>query len=103
MPRYAVNVSCHTLCHPQDGNPRTLTNVVFMGMGEPLHNPDAVLAAATIMSHPLGLQLSHNKITVRTGRCCADLNGVVDYGRCAAMLLQRIVLLIIAVHLYQFC
>ena len=32
------------------------------GMGEPLHNLDAVLAAVDIMTDPLGLQLSHNKV-----------------------------------------
>ncbi len=37
------------------------------GMGEPLHNLDAVLAAVDIMTDPLGLQLSHNKV-----RLCAD-------------------------------
>ncbi len=31
-------------------------------MGEPLHNLDAVLAAVDIMTDPLGLQLSHNKV-----------------------------------------
>ena len=38
-----------------------ITNVVFMGMGEPLHNTDAVLTAIDILCHPLGLHLSHNK------------------------------------------
>lgn len=35
---------------------------VFMGMGEPLANMDAVLAAVDIMCHPQGLQLSHRKV-----------------------------------------
>lgn len=39
-----------------------VTNVVFMGMGEPLHNLPAVLAAVDILCDPLGLQLSHNKV-----------------------------------------
>lgn len=50
----------------QEGDPKTLTNVVFMGMGEPLHNLDSVLAACDVLNHPLGLELSHNKITVST-------------------------------------
>jgi adenine C2-methylase RlmN of 23S rRNA A2503 and tRNA A37 len=40
-----------------------ITNVVFMGMGEPLHNLDAVLAAVDIMTDPHGLQMSHNKVS----------------------------------------
>ena len=43
-----------------------VTNVVFMGMGEPLHNIDAVLAAVDILTDPRGLALSHNKVTVST-------------------------------------
>ena len=39
-----------------------VTNIVFMGMGEPLHNLPAVLAAVDILCDPLGLQLSHNKV-----------------------------------------
>lgn len=35
---------------------------ICQGMGEPLHNLDAVLASAEIMNHPLGLHMSHNKV-----------------------------------------
>lgn len=48
-----------------EGDPTPLTNLVFMGMGEPLHNLEAVLAATDIMTHPLGLHLSRNKVCVR--------------------------------------
>lgn len=34
----------------------------FMGMGEPLANIDAVLAAIDIVCHPKGLQLSAKKV-----------------------------------------
>jgi hypothetical protein len=40
----------------------SITNVVFMGMGEPLHNYEAVMAAVDIMCQPLGLHMSHNKV-----------------------------------------
>ncbi|KAG2435216.1 hypothetical protein HXX76_007299 [Chlamydomonas incerta] len=50
----------------QEGDRTPLTNMVFMGMGEPLHNTEAVLAAADIVSHYLGLHISHNKITIST-------------------------------------
>lgn len=39
-----------------------ISNIVFMGMGEPFHNLPAVLAALNIMCDPLGLQFSHNKV-----------------------------------------
>lgn len=43
-----------------------VTNVVFMGMGEPLHNVEAVLAAVDILTDTRGLALSQNKVTVST-------------------------------------
>lgn len=39
-------------------------NVVFMGMGEPLHNFEGVTEALRIMKDPFGLNLSGRKITV---------------------------------------
>ena len=39
-----------------------VTNVVFMGMGEPLHNIEAVLAAVDILVDPRGLAFSRNKV-----------------------------------------
>jgi 23S rRNA (adenine2503-C2)-methyltransferase len=41
-------------------------NIVFMGMGEPLHNYDEVMKAFRIMSHPRGLAISPRRITVST-------------------------------------
>eukprot|EP00242_Pyramimonas_sp_CCMP2087_P005115 CAMPEP_0198219994 /NCGR_PEP_ID=MMETSP1445-20131203/77128_1 /TAXON_ID=36898 /ORGANISM="Pyramimonas sp., Strain CCMP2087" /LENGTH=487 /DNA_ID=CAMNT_0043897605 /DNA_START=237 /DNA_END=1700 /DNA_ORIENTATION=+ len=43
-----------------------VTNVVFMGMGEPLHNVEAVIDAVDILASERGLALSSNKITVST-------------------------------------
>ncbi|MEW6583891.1 MAG: 23S rRNA (adenine(2503)-C(2))-methyltransferase RlmN, partial [Actinomycetota bacterium] len=43
-----------------------LTNVVFMGMGEPLQNPDAVLAACREMNDPRVLGLSARRIAIST-------------------------------------
>ena len=45
---------------------RRLTNVVFMGMGEPLLNYDAVLSSIDLLSHPHGLRLARRRITVST-------------------------------------
>ena len=45
---------------------RLVTNIVFMGMGEPLYNFDAVVAAVGVMSDQEGLGLSRRRITVST-------------------------------------
>ena len=45
---------------------RTITNVVFMGMGEPLDNFDPVVKAVKILISPDGFGLSHRKVTVST-------------------------------------
>jgi 23S rRNA (adenine2503-C2)-methyltransferase len=50
---------------PDDGG-RFVSNVVFMGMGEPLYNPDSVIAAIGVMSDNEGLGLSRRRITVST-------------------------------------
>lgn len=43
-----------------------LSNIVFMGMGEPLINLDAVLKALEILSSEDGIQISKRKITIST-------------------------------------
>ena len=43
-----------------------ITNVVLMGMGEPLDNIDNVLAAIDILEEPMGLKISHRRLTVST-------------------------------------
>lgn len=42
------------------------SNIVFMGMGEPMHNYDAVMKAADILHHPQGLNISARHITIST-------------------------------------
>ena len=50
---------------PNDGG-RFVSNIVFMGMGEPLANYAATVAAVRLLSHPEGLNLSQRRITVST-------------------------------------
>ena len=45
---------------------RHISNVVFMGMGEPFHNIDAVIPATNILIDRDGLGFSHRKVTVST-------------------------------------
>src|SRR5271167_2780511 len=63
---------------PQDD--RQLTNIVLMGMGEPLYNYPAVAAAVKTVMDPEGLSISRRKITLSTAgvvpmirRCGAEL------------------------------
>lgn len=53
----------------QEGEPREtsrLRNIVLMGMGEPLHNYDAVMKAIDILRDPSGLALAAERITLST-------------------------------------
>ena len=53
------------LGYSPDGD-RVITNVVFMGMGEPLANYRNVVPAAEVMMDDLGLDLSRRRVTVST-------------------------------------
>jgi 23S rRNA (adenine2503-C2)-methyltransferase len=46
--------------------PHPVAGVVFMGMGEPLLNYEAVMRAARIMAEPCGLAISGKAITIST-------------------------------------
>jgi 23S rRNA (adenine2503-C2)-methyltransferase len=41
-------------------------NIVLMGMGEPLHNYDATMAALALLNEPQGLGLSPRRVTLST-------------------------------------
>lgn len=45
---------------------RPITNLVFMGMGEPLHNLENLLRSIEILTAPWGLGMSPQRITVST-------------------------------------
>ncbi len=69
--------------------PRTLTNVVMMGMGEPLYNFDNVRDALELVSDGDGLSISKRRITLST-------SGVVpEIERCGA---EMGVMLAISLH-----
>lgn len=50
--------------HLSDGE--TLRNLVFMGMGEPLHHYDETARALRLLTHPKGLNISPRRVTVST-------------------------------------
>ncbi len=79
--------------------------IVFMGMGEPLHNLDHVHRAITVLCHPEGACLSPWRITVSTAGLVSgieklarmtprpllaiSLNATTDAGRSATMPVNR--------------
>lgn len=60
--------------------PRRLTNVVFMGMGEPLHNLDAVAKAVKVMTGQPGMDLGPRRITVSTVGLVPEIYRLADSG-----------------------
>ena len=65
---------------PSPKDDRMLTNIVLMGMGEPLYNYENVAAALKTVLDPEGLAISRRKITLSTSgvvpmiaRCGAEL------------------------------
>ncbi len=65
---------------PSDGRDRKLTNVVMMGMGEPLYNFEEVSKALRIIMDEEGISISRRRITLSTSgivpmieRCGAEL------------------------------
>jgi 23S rRNA (adenine2503-C2)-methyltransferase len=84
--------------------PRPLTNLVFMGMGEPLHNFDELKAALGLLLHEDGSNFSHRHVTVSTSgivpaiarlgaettvKLAVSLNATTDAQRDALMPLNR--------------
>jgi len=58
-----------------------LRNVVFMGMGEPLHNYDATARALRLLLHPEGIALSKRRVTVSTSGLVPEIQRLgKDFG-----------------------
>jgi len=56
-------------------------NLVFMGMGEPLHNLDQVMAAFALLTDPKGLGLSPRRITLSTSGLVSGIQRLAAYAR----------------------
>lgn len=59
-----------------------LTNVVFMGMGEPLDNLENVLAVQEILTSPWGMSWSPKRITISTVGLRRELKKLVEECQC---------------------
>lgn len=57
---------------------RELSNVVFMGMGEPLLNLDAVVEASRLLIHPRGFAMSPRRVTVSTVGLVPKIGPLLD-------------------------
>ena len=93
-----LNHHAHPLDHP--------VNLVFMGMGEPLHNLDHVMAAFALLADLKGLAIPPRRVTVSTSglvsgierlggfpkrpRLALSLNGTTDAHRSAIMPVNRV-------------
>lgn len=60
----------------------TLTNIVYMGMGEPMDNLDAVLRSTEVLTAPWGLGWSPHRITVSTVGIIPGLRRFLDESQC---------------------
>ncbi|KAF9605003.1 hypothetical protein IFM89_012959 [Coptis chinensis] len=65
------------------GGVGSISNVVFMGMGEPLHNIDSVIKAANIMVDEQGLQFSPRKVTISTSGLVPQLKRFLNESNCS--------------------
>ncbi|MCK4711553.1 MAG: 23S rRNA (adenine(2503)-C(2))-methyltransferase RlmN [Marinosulfonomonas sp.] len=67
-----------TLGVPNPPEARLLSNIVLMGMGEPLYNFDAVRDAMKIAMDPEGISLSRRRITLSTSGVVPEIARTAD-------------------------
>ncbi len=63
---------------PSPKEERNLSNIVFMGMGEPLYNLDNVAAAIDMISDGEGISISRRRITVSTSGVIPEISRTGD-------------------------
>ena len=63
----------------QPGKGRVVTNVVMMGMGEPLLNFDNVVAAMSLMTDDIGYGLSKRRVTLSTSGVVPALDRLAEF------------------------
>lgn len=71
-----VLLNKHALAH----NNRPLTNIVYMGMGEPLLNYDNVMRSIRLITSPEGLNMAQKRITVSTSGIARGIKKLADEG-----------------------
>ncbi len=71
-----VLLNKHALQH----NGKPLTNIVYMGMGEPLLNYDNVMKSIRAITSPEGLGMAQKRITVSTSGIAKGIKRLTDEG-----------------------
>ncbi len=56
-----------------------ISRIVFMGMGEPLANVHAVVAAIELFNHPKAMEIGKRKITVSTSGIIPGITYLIDH------------------------
>lgn len=64
---------------------KNITNIVFMGMGEPLLNFDTTLKSVEIFTHELTKGLSRNRITISTAGIPKKIKEMADSNLCVKL------------------
>ena len=59
---------------------KRVANVVFMGLGEPLHNYDEVLRALRLLNHPDGLGIGMRHLTISTSGLVPQIEQLSNEG-----------------------
>jgi 23S rRNA (adenine2503-C2)-methyltransferase len=67
----------------QPGGDRVITNIVFMGMGEPLANYRNVVPATEILMDDLGFDISRRRVTVSTSGLVPQMLKLAEETNCA--------------------
>jgi 23S rRNA (adenine2503-C2)-methyltransferase len=67
----------------QPGGDRVVTNIVFMGMGEPLANYRNVVPASEIFMDDLGFDISRRRVTVSTSGLVPQMLKLANETNCA--------------------
>jgi 23S rRNA (adenine2503-C2)-methyltransferase len=67
----------------QPGGDRVITNIVFMGMGEPLANYRNVVPAVQILMDDLGFDISRRRVTVSTSGLVPQMLRLAEETNCA--------------------
>ncbi len=65
----------------QNESPRRITNLVFMGMGEPMLNYDNVMKAVEILNHDDSLNIGARHMTISTAGYADKIRQMADEGR----------------------
>ena len=77
----STGVIVDQLIYVRESIDQPITNVVFMGMGEPFHNYDNVLNASDIFHSPKGFNLASTRITISTVGLLPQINKFIKEKR----------------------